>query len=47
MLPDVRARLLTMGSEIKPMPPAQFAEFVKNEKEKYKEIVKFSGASLN
>jgi tripartite-type tricarboxylate transporter receptor subunit TctC len=47
MLPDVRQRLLTMGSEIKPMPPAQFAEFVKSEKDKYKEIVKFSGASLN
>jgi tripartite-type tricarboxylate transporter receptor subunit TctC len=47
MLPDVRARLLTMGSDIKPMTPAQFAAFVANEKDKYKEIVKFSGASLN
>jgi tripartite-type tricarboxylate transporter receptor subunit TctC len=47
MQPDIRQRLLTMGSEIKPMSSAQFATFVRNEKDKYKEIVKVSGASLN
>ncbi|OZI20628.1 ABC transporter substrate-binding protein [Bordetella genomosp. 9] len=47
MQPDVRQRLLTMGSEIKPMSSAQFASFVRQEKDKYKEIVQVSGASTN
>jgi tripartite-type tricarboxylate transporter receptor subunit TctC len=47
MQPDVRQRLLTMGSDARPMTSAQFADFVRAEKEKYKEIVKVSGASLN
>ncbi|ARP83782.1 ABC transporter substrate-binding protein [Bordetella genomosp. 8] len=47
MQPDVRQRLLTMGSEIKPMSSAQFASFVRSEKDKYKEIVQVSGASTN
>ncbi|ALM85018.1 tripartite tricarboxylate transporter substrate binding protein [Bordetella sp. N] len=45
--PDVRQRLLTMGSEIKPMSEKEFAAFVVSEKDKYKEIVKLSGAKLN
>lgn len=45
--PDVRQRLLTMGSETGPMTPQAFADFVKKEKDKYQEIVKLSGASLN
>ncbi|MNV53971.1 Tripartite tricarboxylate transporter family receptor [compost metagenome] len=45
--PDVKQRLLTMGSETGPMTPEAFAEFVKAEKAKYQEIVKISGASLN
>jgi tripartite-type tricarboxylate transporter receptor subunit TctC len=45
--PDVKQRLLTMGSEAAPMSSEAFAEFVKNEKAKYQEIVKISGASLN
>jgi tripartite-type tricarboxylate transporter receptor subunit TctC len=45
--PDVKQRLLTMGSEAAPMTPEAFAEFVKSEKAKYQEIVKISGASLN
>ena len=44
---DVRKTLLTMGSEIKPMSVEQFAAFVKNEKDKYREIVKISGAKVN
>ncbi|ARP88827.1 ABC transporter substrate-binding protein [Bordetella genomosp. 9] len=47
MQPDVRQRLLLMGSDAKPMSSAQFADFVRSEKDKYKEIVKVSGASLN
>ena len=46
-LPDVRERLLAMGSEAEPMTAEAFAEFVKKEKDKYQEIVKLSGASLN
>lgn len=45
--PDVRERLLTMGSEATPMSPQAFADFVKSEKDKYQEIVKLSGATLN
>lgn len=45
--PDIRERLLAMGSEAEPMTPEAFAEFVKNENRKYEEIVKISGASLN
>lgn len=45
--PDVRQRLLAMGSEAEPMTAEVFAEFVKNEKDKYQEVVKLSGASLN
>jgi len=45
--PEVRKRLLTMGSEAEPMSPQAFAEMVAKEAEKYREIVKISGASVN
>ncbi|MVW72436.1 MULTISPECIES: tripartite tricarboxylate transporter substrate binding protein [unclassified Bordetella] len=45
--PEIRTRLLAMGSEAEPMTAEAFAEFVKKEKDKYQEIVKLSGASLN
>jgi len=45
--PDIKARLLAMGSDAQPMTAKDFAEFVKNENRKYQEIVKISGASLN
>lgn len=45
--PDVRKLLLSMGSDIQPMSVAQFTEFVKREKAKYKQIVKASGAHVN
>lgn len=45
--PDVQQRLLAMGSEAQPMTADEFAAFVKSEKDKYQEIVKLSGASLN
>ncbi|HWL30396.1 MAG TPA: tripartite tricarboxylate transporter substrate-binding protein [Burkholderiaceae bacterium] len=44
--PDVRKNLLTMGSDAQPTTPAEFAELVKHDLEKYKEIVKVSGAKL-
>jgi len=46
-LPDVRERLLMMGSEAQPMTPAVFADFVAAEMQKYKDVVKLSGATLN
>ena len=46
-LPDVRSTLATMGSESEPISPEAFAEFAAKEREKYKEIVKISGASIN
>lgn len=46
-LPDVRERLLMMGSQAQPMTPAVFAEFVASEMQKYKDVVRLSGASLN
>ncbi|WP_165720826.1 Bug family tripartite tricarboxylate transporter substrate binding protein [Bordetella trematum] len=45
--PEVRERLLIMGSEQAPMSTEAFRDFVKTEKDKYQEIVKASGASLN
>lgn len=45
--PDIKARLLAMGSDAQPMTAEAFAEFVKNENQKYEEIVKISGTSLN
>ena len=45
--PDVRQRLLTMGSDAQAMSPAEFAKFVESELAKYKEVVAISGASLN
>jgi tripartite-type tricarboxylate transporter receptor subunit TctC len=45
--PDVRQRLLAMGSEAEATTPEAFAELVRQEKAKYQEVVKLSGASLN
>jgi len=45
--PDIRERMLAMGSEAQPMSAEAFAAFVKKEKDKYQEVVKLSGASLN
>jgi tripartite-type tricarboxylate transporter receptor subunit TctC len=44
--PVVRKNLLTMGSDAKPTTPEAFAELVKHDLAKYKEIVKVSGAKL-
>ena len=44
--PAVRKNLLTMGSDAKPTTSEAFAELVKHDLEKYKEIVKASGAKL-
>jgi len=45
--PEVRERLLAMGSDAQPTSPQAFAEMVVREKDKYREIVRLSGASLN
>ncbi|SHH52524.1 Bug family tripartite tricarboxylate transporter substrate binding protein [Pollutimonas bauzanensis] len=44
--PAVRKSLLTMGSDAKPTTPEEFAELVKHDLAKYKEIVQVSGAKL-
>lgn len=44
--PDVRKTLLNMGSDAQPTTPEAFAELVKNDLAKYKEIVEVSGAKL-
>lgn len=44
--PAVRKNLLTMGSDAEPTTPAEFAELVKHDLAKYKEIVEVSGAKL-
>jgi len=45
--PDVAKRLVEMGSNAKPLSSAQFAEMVKQELDKYKDLVKLSGAQVN
>jgi len=44
--PSVREALRTMGSDIEPITPAEFAQMVQSELAKYKEIVAVSGAKL-
>ncbi|MGB3290287.1 MAG: tripartite tricarboxylate transporter substrate binding protein [Burkholderiaceae bacterium] len=44
--PAVRKNLLTMGSDAKPTTPEAFAELVKHDLAKYKEVVEVSGAKL-
>jgi tripartite-type tricarboxylate transporter receptor subunit TctC len=45
--PDIAKRLAEMGSNAKPLSSAQFAEMVKQELDKYKDLVKLSGAQVN
>ena len=45
--PDVAKRLVDMGSNAKPLSSAQFAEMVKQELDKYKDLVKLPGAQVN
>ena len=45
--PDIVQRLRVMGSEAEPLSAADFAKMVASEKEKYREVVKLSGASIN
>ncbi|MGE4368716.1 MAG: Bug family tripartite tricarboxylate transporter substrate binding protein [Burkholderiaceae bacterium] len=44
--PEVRKTLLNMGSDAQPTSPEAFAELVRNDLQKYKEIVQVSGAKL-
>ncbi len=45
--PAVQARLKLMGSNAPTLTPAQFAEMVVQERQKYKELVKLSGAKVD
>ena len=45
--PEVIKRLETMGSNATMLTPAQFADLVKQERDKYREIVQLSGAKVN
>jgi tripartite-type tricarboxylate transporter receptor subunit TctC len=45
--PAVVARLAAMGSVAPALTPAQFADMVRAEREKYREIVRLSGAQVN
>lgn len=45
--PEVVKRLETMGSNAAQMTPVQFADMVRQEREKYREIVQLSGAKAN
>ena len=45
--PEISKRLAEMGSNAKPLSSAEFAEMVKQELEKYKDLVKLSGAQVN
>jgi tripartite-type tricarboxylate transporter receptor subunit TctC len=45
--PEMRERLARMGAEPAPMAPGEFAQFVKSELAKYKDVVKFSGARVD
>jgi tripartite-type tricarboxylate transporter receptor subunit TctC len=45
--PEVAKRLAEMGSNAKALSSVEFAEMVKKELEKYKDLVKLSGAQVN
>ena len=45
--PAVQARLKQMGSNASALTPAQFAEMVVQERDKYQELVKLSGAKVD
>jgi tripartite-type tricarboxylate transporter receptor subunit TctC len=45
--PDVKARLATLMAEPAPSTPAQFAAFVQSESQKYREVVKATGAKAD
>jgi tripartite-type tricarboxylate transporter receptor subunit TctC len=46
-LPDIRERLVALGSEPADSNPSSFAAFIKGESEKWGEIVRSSGAKAD
>jgi tripartite-type tricarboxylate transporter receptor subunit TctC len=46
-LPEIRERLVALGSEPADSNPASFAAFIKNESEKWGEVVRISGAKAD
>jgi len=45
--PEVQAKLREVGSEPRPLDPAEFARFIAAENEKWREVVRVSGARLD
>ena len=41
--PNVKARLLDLGVDSKPMTPAEFGKFIAAEVEKWAKVIKFAG----
>ena len=46
-LPAVRERLAAQGAETYTSSPEQFADYIRNETEKWAKVVKISGAQLD
>jgi tripartite-type tricarboxylate transporter receptor subunit TctC len=46
-IPEVRSALLSQGLEPAPSQPAEFAAFIRAEREKWGRLVKLSGATLS
>jgi tripartite-type tricarboxylate transporter receptor subunit TctC len=46
-MPEVAASLKAVGAEPAPMPPDAFAAFTRNERAKWKEVVRISGARVD
>ena len=45
--PDMKDRLDKAGAEVRPMSPAQFGAFIRNERDRWAKVVKESGAKFD
>jgi len=45
-IPEIRERLMAQGAEPRPMVPAQFAEFLRNDTAKWAQLAKETGIKL-
>ena len=46
-LPDIRAKLIGLGADIKGSTPGEFAQFIKDESSRYSLLIKESGAAVD